>query len=201
MNLSADNLIDILSNLDHDALAQICTANKAFSVVCQSERLWEVLTKRKYGTGIKKLGSWYYTYQGLNRPVYTVMFSGNPEYVTSQFGVFYSFESAADSLLNNPNINVFSDIDYTAFGYSALANDFILESLSNYTIPIDFEHAINGTRYQFDDAEVEQLRQEVNKFNQEYKSLAYKHLKLHPKGDVNDSSEAIYAIEKTVVSP
>lgn len=121
VNLSSDNLIDILSNLDNAALSQLCSSSKEFSTLCQSERIWETLTHRKYGSHIKKSDSWQTTYSNLNRPVYVVLFAGDPEYYDGPYsGVFYTFESAANFLLGIRDFDISELLDLKTCGYSEL---------------------------------------------------------------------------------
>lgn len=208
-NLSVDNAVDILSKLDDVALSQLCQSNSQFSTICQNERIWETVTKRKYGPQIEKIGSWYVTYRNLNRPIYTVKLTGDSEYVTQTFGVFYSYESAAKFLLSNPDYDPFDNIDFTDYGYSSLFHDFIFDFIYHYkpinnsNTTLTFENAINEYNERgnvpYDTSTLKQLKEEFDRFNREYKEIAYDHLKLHPSGDL--SNDVKYSITKTTVSP
>ena len=178
-NLASDNLIDVLSKLDSDELAQLCTTNKEFSQHCQNERVWETLTKRKFGAQVKNYGSWYNTYQSFIRPIYTVTIYGDLIEKVPISKVFYSLDAALNFLMNDEDImNQIQEkqvLDLKKYGYSDLfikiveqgGFDGLKDELNTMQLLLD----CNPDDYDYTQEEIDSLESEIDKFGKEFKSI------------------------------
>ena len=200
IDLNLDNLIDILDKLDHSEIAHLCSSSKEFNTLCRSERIWETLSRRKFGSRVHKLETWYVTYQNLIRPIYLVTISGDPDQITTVSDAFYSWESAIEFLMQNVDIRdgIRSELDLRNQGYSDLFTDFIMQ--------YDFDDLDNLASIDYyleggDVAERDQFLRERDRFQQEYDSLISDFFTSNPTYTFEFENGLSYIISKTTVKP
>ena len=200
--LAMDNIIDILMKLDDQELLNLCSTNKQFSSICQDERIWEAVVKRKFGPSVQKRRSWYLTYRDLTIPIYAVAFSNRSKSKIIQ-RLFYSFDSAADFLINISDLS--SNINVTNFGYPAIFNHVIMSDvdrmLKNGTINTIYD---NVDRYLTLGVPAHYTRgiliAQIGKFISEYISILYNYLQKNPSGWISGDS-SLYSITRISVEP